>query len=82
MLWVHFLKAKRHVLVVESGIPSELICSLAFRSLQVSLLAPLDKYERSKVADCLVDKKYNDGEYIIRQGNVILCCLSRLHLLV
>lgn len=35
----------------------------------VSLLSSMDKYERSKVADALVDRKYADGEYIITEGD-------------
>jgi cAMP-dependent protein kinase regulator len=36
---------------------------------RVPLLASLDKYERSKVADALIECKYNKGDYILRAGD-------------
>jgi len=33
-----------------------------------ALLASLDNYERAKVADALESVDFEDGEYIIRQG--------------
>jgi len=35
----------------------------------VPLLSSLDKYERSKVADALLQKKYADGEFILKEGD-------------
>eukprot|EP00455_Lapot_gusevi_P044843 TRINITY_DN565_c0_g1_i7.p1 TRINITY_DN565_c0_g1~~TRINITY_DN565_c0_g1_i7.p1 ORF type:complete len:682 (-),score=261.92 TRINITY_DN565_c0_g1_i7:417-2462(-) len=34
----------------------------------VPLLSTLDRYERAKVADALVEVSFADGEYVIRQG--------------
>lgn len=34
----------------------------------ISLLSSLDRYERAKVSDALVERVYEDGEYIIKQG--------------
>jgi len=34
----------------------------------LALLASLDNYERAKVADALESVDFEDGEYIIRQG--------------
>eukprot|EP01083_Nonionella_stella_P212076 766226_1 len=35
----------------------------------VPLLAGLDKYERSKIADALEERTFQDGEYVIRMGD-------------
>ena len=36
---------------------------------KVSLLSSLDKYERAKIADALIDRTFEDGEFVIRQGD-------------
>ncbi|PFH52539.1 hypothetical protein AMATHDRAFT_1944 [Amanita thiersii Skay4041] len=36
----------------------------------VTLLAPLDAQERSKIADALVSKVYEDGQVVVRQGDM------------
>lgn len=36
---------------------------------QVPLLADMDPYERSKIADALKTASYNEGDVIIREGD-------------